>query len=74
MFVAVMAVMRMAVTVRVNGGFRARSERRSGRAIVLVIAAGMVVRVRMHTHFTPFYAPCACLANRRCLLSGYLDT
>ena len=76
MFVAVvpvgMTVMGMAV--RVNGGFRSRSECCSGRAIVLVVATGMVVRVRMHSRYRPFYAGYARLANGGYLLSGYLGT
>ena len=76
MFVAVvpvgMTVMGMAV--RVNGGFLGRSQSFSWRAIVLVIATGMVVRVRMHSRYRPFYAGCVRLANGGYLLSGYLDT
>jgi len=64
----------MGMAVRVNGGFRGRSKSFSGRAIVLVIATGMVVRVRVHSRYRPFYAGCARLANGGYLLSGYLDT
>ena len=78
MFVAVvpvgMTVMRMAVAVRVNGGFRGRSECCAGRTIMLVVATGMVVRVRVHSRYRPFYPGYACLANGGYLLSGYLDT
>jgi hypothetical protein len=80
MFVAVMSVGMtvMGMAVAVNSGFRGRAKCRSGRcsgwAIVLVIATGMVVRVRIHSRYRPFYARCACLANGGCLLSGYLDT
>jgi hypothetical protein len=61
--------MRMSVIVGM-GGIRGRSR----GAIMRVIPVGVVVGMRVHSRYRPFYARFARLAKRGSLLSGYLDT
>ncbi len=76
MIVAVVAVtvgmadMRMSVIVGMGGGTGSRS----WRTIVRVIPVGVVVGMRVHSRYRPFYARFVRLAKRDYLLSGYLDT
>jgi hypothetical protein len=89
MFVAVVAVavtmpmavtvpvMRVAVIMSLTGGLR-RDWGGSRRAIVLVIPVSMIMKRvvggSMHSRYNLFYARQVSEANRRSLLSGYLDT